>query len=244
MAMTREERQAQLELAYKLREQGCPTYAKLFELFEFHYTDKPVIGYMIPNRATIVINRNIEEKQKLLTIRHEILHEYLDHELRLLDHLSEKYPELDGDKVKLSKLLYSKKVPGKGATVANWVGDYEISNLGYSVQDKEDMRHIKFNGRIVSGLVTEDEHPDWVNLSVEEMWDKMIDEIEKNKNDMQNGGDGEQQDQPDSAENNQGQQSDGGSDGGSNVQQPVKIVHGVLKGHRFFDKNGKDITPR
>ena len=152
--MTREERATQIDLANRLGEQGYATYAKLFMLFELRLTSDPnAIGYMEPGKGRIVLNRTIEPHQMLLTIRHEILHEYLSHELRLLEHLAEKYPELDGDEVSLKNILYKDKV-------FNYAADYEISNRGYTEQDKQDMRHIKFNGKIVSGLVTEDQHPD------------------------------------------------------------------------------------
>ena len=70
---------------------------------------------------------------------------------------------------KLKRILY------KDDTF-NYAADYEISNRGYTTRDKENIRNIELNGRILSGLVTEDDHPDWVNLSVEEMYDKLIEE--------------------------------------------------------------------
>ena len=203
--MTREERATQIDLANRLGEQGYATYAKLFMLFELRLTSDPrAIGYMEPGKGRITLNRTIEPHQMLLTIRHEILHEYLSHELRLLEHLAEKYPELDGDEVSLKDILY------KDDTF-NYAADYEISNRGYTEQDKQDIRHIKFNGQIVSGLVTEDKHPDWIDMSVEEMYDLLQDEKDAQQNQQQNGGQ--------SADNQDEQQGDGEGQGGQSQSQ-------------------------
>ena len=99
MAMTKRDKYARSYLANQLREQGFATYADLFELFELWYFDPAdyrysdpglsmrlawSVGWMEPTKGRICINSTLEEHQQLLTIRHEILHEYLDHELSLL----------------------------------------------------------------------------------------------------------------------------------------------------------------
>ena len=61
-------------------------------------------------------------------------------------------------------------------SIFNIAADYEISNRGYTDADKYTVRNININGRIVSGLVTEDQHPDWVDLPVEDMYDKLKEE--------------------------------------------------------------------
>ena len=72
----------------------------------------------------------------------------------------------------LKRTLYSNKL-------FNIAGDYEISNRGYTEKDKENIRAILLNGEIVRGLVTEDDHPDWVDLSIEEMYDKLQEQQEE-----------------------------------------------------------------
>ena len=43
-----------------LREQGYVTYARLLELFDIFLTDNPeVVGYMLPGKAKIVLNKNL-----------------------------------------------------------------------------------------------------------------------------------------------------------------------------------------
>lgn len=179
MNMTQEERKAKDYLLRLLRTNGYPTYAKILDRFDFHYTSDPnTVAYMIPNKAVIVMNRGVDAEQASVLVRHEILHEYLRHEQRLLDSLARKrgldraalsdtpLAELDAE---LKRQLYSNQD-------FNIAADYEISNRGYTEKDKDAVRAIQINGRIVSGLVTEDDHPDWVDLTVEEMYDKLAEE--------------------------------------------------------------------
>lgn len=184
MSMTREERKAKAYLQRLLRTNGYPTYAKILDRFDVNYTSDPnAIAYMVPGQGKIVINRGLDAKQASVTVRHEILHEYLRHEQRLLDNLAKRQginrKELDDTALEdLDKEL--KKHLYKDDTF-NYAADYEISNRGYTEKDKDDIRAIQINGRIVSGLVTEDDHPDWTELSVEEMYDKLEKEREEER---------------------------------------------------------------
>ena len=58
--------------------------------------------------------------------------------------------------------------------ISNVAEDMEISNRGYTNKDKQAVRHIMFGDEIVSGIVTEDMYPDWVDLTFEEMFDKLL----------------------------------------------------------------------
>jgi hypothetical protein len=71
----------------------------------------------------------------------------------------------------IKKTLYS-------SDLFNVAADYEISNRAYTEADKDNIRRINLNGKIVTCLVTEDEHPDWINLPVEDMYDKLREEHE------------------------------------------------------------------
>ena len=180
MSMTREEKTAKNYLGRVLSTDGYPTYAKIFQKFDFNFTNDPsVVAYLDPQRGVIVANRGLNEHQICVIIRHEILHDYLRHEKRLLDKLA-KDKNLDPDDLdditiqELKKDLYSNKD-------FNIAGDYEISNRGYTDKDKETIRNIELNGRILSGLVTEDDHPEWVNMSIEDMFDELKKEKDKIK---------------------------------------------------------------
>ena len=180
MSMTREEKVAKQYLRRVLNTNGYPTYSKIFEKFDFNFTNDPsVVAYLDPQKGVIVANRGLDENQICTIIRHEILHDYLRHEKRLLDKLA-KDKGLDPDDLDdisiadLKKDLYSSQD-------FNIAADYEISNRGYTDKDKKIVREITLNGRKLSGLVTEDEHPEWVDLSIEEMFDELKKERKKIK---------------------------------------------------------------
>lgn len=184
MAMTKREQLAKRQVIRILGEEGYATYAQLLDYFDLNLTADPgVVGYMEPSKARIVLNEGLDIEQVSMVVRHEILHEYLSHEKRLLRKLAADagldYDILDDIKIKdLKGDLYKDKN-------FNIAADYEISNRGYTEKDKDAARRINLNGQELRGLVTEDDHPDWVNLSVEEMYDKLIAEGKKQKNDIQ-----------------------------------------------------------
>lgn len=143
-----------------LRSQGYATYARLLQLFDVYLTDDPdTIAYMIPQRAAIVINKNVDEDSVSVLLRHEMLHEYLTHFERQLE-FEKNNPGL--------------KPPKSNNKLANIAADFDISNLGYTDADKIKVRNIIIQDKVLSGLVTEDEHPDWVNLTFEEMYEKLL----------------------------------------------------------------------
>ena len=61
----------------------------------------------------------------------------------------------------------------------NIIADDEISNRKYSEEDKIIVRNMMLNGNVIGGLVTEDHRKDWVNMSMEEMYDQVCAEIEE-----------------------------------------------------------------
>lgn len=172
MGMTKLEKFAKNVIYKNLYENGYVTYAKLFYDYDFNFTNDPnTVAYMAPSEGKIVVNRGLDAAQISVVVRHEILHFYLQHEKRLLNKLA-KDRNLDPDKLddltlnELKRYLY-------GDSTFNIAADYEISNRAYTDDDKYQVRNINLNGNIVSGLVTEYQHPDWLDLSVEEMFDKL-----------------------------------------------------------------------
>ena len=178
MGMTVEERIAKRSIINILRTSGYPTYANIFKEFDLNLTSDPnTIGFMEPGKGRIVINRFLDERQVSVVIRHEILHHYLDHEQRLLRKLAADtgldFDTLDDLSIQdLKKKLYANDT-------FNIAADFEISNRGYTEADKANTRNLNLNGNIVSGLVTEDHNPDWVDLSVEEMYEILNNEREQ-----------------------------------------------------------------
>lgn len=144
--MTEIERAAKNKVMKILNEQGYPTYSRLLDKLDVKLIDpekENAIAYLVPSQATIYLNPQLSLKQVSVIARHEILHEYLTHMQR-----SEVYR---------SKSERNKNVPHQ---LINIAGDYEISNRGYTDADKNEVRNININNKILSGLVTEDDHPD------------------------------------------------------------------------------------
>ena len=143
---------AKNEITRRLRAQGYPTYAKLVSYFDIYLTDDPqVIGYMIPGEAKIVLNEKLSINQVSTIVRHEILHEWLTHAQR--------------------KLAVDKEAGDEGDhQIANIAADYEISNRGYTQEDKKIARSIILGDKILTGLVTEYDYPGWENKTFEEMY--------------------------------------------------------------------------
>lgn len=182
MAMTKQEKLLKLWLIRKLKSQGYLTYAKILREFDVQLLSEnsSAVAYLDPAKGLFAMHPTLDDNQVSVIIRHEILHAYLQHEKRLLDKLAKEHGlnpnELDDLSIKeLKQELYSN-------SLFNIAGDYEISNKGYTDKDKEIARNIIFNGRVVSGLVTEDEHPDWVDMSIEEMFDELRKEKQQDKN--------------------------------------------------------------
>lgn len=146
--MTKRERLGKEQIIKKLGESGYPTYADLFSLFDLHLTKDPdVVGFMVPEKAEITINENLDIEQVSLVVRHEILHEFLDHKKRI------------------------EKIGGKMDQLSNIAGDYEISNVGYTDADKSAARSIRIGDRVLQGLVTDYDHPEWVDKTYEEIYE-------------------------------------------------------------------------
>ena len=198
MAMTKQERATRTAIARYLRMQGYVTYASILIKVDLNFhnpPNEPFAASMNPKTGTIYLNPTITDRKAVSTIiRHEILHNFLEHHMRLMKHLADKsgldYDKLDDLSInELERKLFSNDK-------YNVAADYEISNRGYTDSDKEVQRKLGYLGDIyekaaknnpmitidsIRGLVTEDDHPEWVYDSVEEMYDKLTDELEKEK---------------------------------------------------------------
>ena len=176
---------------------GAHVHCPLNVSLDINLTNSPHIAAAVDiNNARILINRGVPEEAISTIIRHEILHRWLEHAIRLETHMG--------------KDAWNKRTR-RESELGNIAGDYEISNRGYTDLDKEIVRNLKLvlpDGTEIPfpGLVTDLDHPDWTNLSLEEMYDKLKEESNKQEqeaidfiNDLIN-----------KMENNQ-EQSDGGS---------------------------------
>lgn len=149
--MTQREREGKDQIIEVLGQNGYKTYSELFSLFDLHLTKDPeVIGYMVPGKALITINENLDIDQVSMVVRHEILHEFLEHARR-------------------AKAM-GVEPGGPDHRLLNISGDYEISNRGYTEKDKENARRIRLGDQVLSGLVTEDKYPQLADKSFEEIY--------------------------------------------------------------------------
>ena len=235
MSMTREDYLAKQQIRKILAEGGYPTYAYLVGLFDINLTNDPnMIAAMDMNKGRIIVNRFLDTDQISVIIRHEILHRYLNHFLRMERHLG--------------KDKWDKRTPQEHR-LSNIAADYEISNRGYTEKDKQVVRNIKLNGQTISGLVTEVDHPDWINLSEEEMYDKLVEEQKQKEQEAQQDIKQKQQSDSSSGENSD---SDGtfldDIDGTVNskiievedIEREANKISKDAQG-RILDKDGKQI---
>ena len=99
-------------------------------------------------------------------IRHELCHNLLMHQIRMIKYLKNTIPELN---LRTSMSIHE---------LLNIIEDFEISNKKYTAEDKDTVRHTWLNGKIISGLVTEDHRKSWEKMSLEEMYDAILKEME------------------------------------------------------------------
>ena len=181
--MNNAERYFQQEIYKYLKNDGFghhhATYAKIFKAYPLTIVplgQEPATAAISWDNPRIYINTGLLQgfgqstrirKQVLVIIRHELLHNMLMHQVRMVNKLSKQIPEAN---LTLSSSLHE---------LMNILEDFEISNKKYSEEDKQLVRNTILNGKIISGLVTEDHRDAWKNKSVEQMWDAMDAELAK-----------------------------------------------------------------
>ena len=167
MAMTKLEKLAKREIITLLNEQGYHTYATLLSKFDVNLTKDPnVVAYMRVDKALIMLNMDIPREALSTIVRHEILHEYFTHFVRTQNW------------EKLSK----KKLSPQANNIA---ADFDISNKGYTDSDKQIVKTLMINNKLMAGLVTDIDKPEYANMSFEEMLDAIADDNEAIQNQMQ-----------------------------------------------------------
>lgn len=106
-------------------------------------------------------------KQLSVLVRHEMAHNLLMHQIRMMHVWNSKFGKDAEESLNYSQTLHS---------LLNVIEDFEISNTRYTDEDKNTVRHMTLNGKVISGLVTEDHRSSWQTLSLEEMYQKLEDE--------------------------------------------------------------------
>lgn len=168
----------------KLINDGYGTYAKRLKEFDFIVADifegTPIpTAAMFTGLGTIVINPGFlvatdQRSQELqldrlsVLIRHELLHALLMHQRRFIDHMEKQ--NLDDFKDYTVDMVQE---------MQNMAADWELSERGYDEHDKEVVRNMELNGRVIGGLILEDDHPEWLGKTFEEIFDLQKPEYDK-----------------------------------------------------------------
>jgi hypothetical protein len=126
---------------------------------------------MEPGKAKIVLNGGLDEEQISTIVRHELLHEWLNHGPR-------------GEKFRKENPQLNPEFDPKN--VSNIAADFEISNLGYTENDKSIARRIKLGDQVLRGLVTEDKYPDWQRMTYEEMYKELLERSKEDREQLKN----------------------------------------------------------
>lgn len=166
-----------------LIDEGYPRYAQLLQYFSINLiVSDDTVGYTEANRALICVNNALDWKGCSVVVRHEILHQFLEHATRALKFAAKKlgYPQskIDDienlsieDRSELETFVYAD--PDR---IQNIAGDLDISNTGYTEEDKILIQTLTCWGRVVQGLVTESYRPEFLGLTYEEMYEKLYEE--------------------------------------------------------------------
>lgn len=126
-------------------------------------------GIIYINRGFLVkgpdgkIDKTYLEQLNVL-IRHELAHNLLMHQVRMMKKLGDKRFK----RMSMSHLLHN---------LLNIIMDFEISNRKYTEDDKNIVKNMMLNGKLIGGLVTEMHREDWLHMTVEEMFEELTKEL-------------------------------------------------------------------
>lgn len=165
-----------------LKEQGYPRYAWYLRDFKVRITSEVPAAAIDVAHGEILINDHpdfpMDDNTLSMLIRHELLHSLLQHQKRFLKKI---YNKTDTDLSQLSiKELLDLVVKGRTPSfsfrgygeppIDNIAGDLDLSRY-YTETDKDIIREI--------GGLLKDDHPEWIKLTFEEMYDKIEDQDEE-----------------------------------------------------------------
>jgi len=188
--MSPEEKKFRRQLAQMLIDDGKGHYHAVYARRLMNYNlnlvpiDKSPSTAAISYEDSIVyVNRGLlvapkmssdEEQKKMnerilaqlnVLMRHELAHNLMMHQVRMMKHIT----SIPWSHLKLSCSLHE---------IENIIEDFEISNTRYTAEDKEIVKKMLLNGKVISGLVTEDHRRAWLDLKLEDMWDAMVQEYD------------------------------------------------------------------
>lgn len=171
---TRQERKLKRQLIQNLKDDGKghkhALYAKRLELYDFQIVslkvDPDFTAAISFDEGKVYLSEGFlyEERaweQLNVLMRHELAHNLMMHQIRMLYAV--------GRSDLINSVSFNR--------LMNYIEDDEISNRRYSSGDKDIVRKMTKAGQLIGGLVTEDHRPGWQNLSLEKMYNKIIEEV-------------------------------------------------------------------
>lgn len=113
-------------------------------------------------------------KQISVLIRHELAHNLLMHQTRMMKEFKKKYGKEVSEHFRWDSSIHN---------LLNIIEDFEISNRVYTTEDKYIVQNMKNVIRTVCGLVTEAHRP-WDKMTLEEMYKQLSDELAENEKNL------------------------------------------------------------
>ena len=179
--MTDRERKTKKALCQLLINKGHRKYAERFWKFDFNIIDSkkhPDFTAAISfDEATVFIsdgflgsNEAVFNQLDVL-LRHELAHNLMMHQIRMM-HVFKRLHKNDPDEA-YEHIRYSASLH----EILNIIEDFEISNKRYTDADKKIVKAMTLNGRVISGLITEEHRTNWANMPLESMYNELSNEL-------------------------------------------------------------------
>lgn len=179
--MTDRERKTKKALCQLLINKGHRKYAERFWKFDFNIIDSkrhPDFTAAISfDEATVFISDGFLGTSEAIfnqldvLLRHELAHNLMMHQIRLM-HVFKRLHKNDPDEA-YEHISYSASLHN----ILNIIEDFEISNKRYTSADKKIVKAMSLNGKVISGLITEEHRQNWANMPLEAMYNELSNEL-------------------------------------------------------------------
>ena len=179
--MTDRERKTKKALCQLLINRGHRKYAERFWKFDFNIIDSkkhPDFTAAISfDEATVFISDGFLGTSEAIfnqldvLLRHELAHNLMMHQIRLM-HVFKRLHKNNPDEA-YEHISYSASLHH----ILNIIEDFEISNKRYTEADKKIVKAMMLNGRVISGLITEEHRANWANMPLEAMYNELSNEL-------------------------------------------------------------------
>lgn len=179
--MTDRERKVKKALCQLLINKGHRKYAERFWKFDFNIVDSkkhPEFTAAISfDEATVFISDGFLGTSEAIfnqldvLLRHELAHNLMMHQIRLM-HVFKRLHKNNPDEA-YEHISYSASLHH----LLNIIEDFEISNKRYTDADKKIVKAMSLNGRVISGLITEEHRQGWAKMPLEAMYAELSSEL-------------------------------------------------------------------